>query len=96
MEKPPTLVDVENLAGTSESTAARVFSRNRSTNVKEETKVRVVEAAQRLGYESNRQAASLRSKKRILSVYVSTILQIHLRLHLSEVFRMNWSLGVMT
>lgn len=66
MEKTPTLVDVANLAGTSKSTAARVFSRNKSTNVKEETKIRVVEAAQRLGYEPNRQAASLRSKKTYL------------------------------
>ena len=89
MEKTPTLVDVANLAGTSKSTAARVFIRNKSTNVKEETKVRVIEAAQRLGYEPNQQAASLRSKKHISSVCVSTILQIHLRLHLSEVFRMN-------
>ena len=50
MKKVPTLVDVAKLANTSKATAARVFSRSKSANVKLETKARILEAADKLGY----------------------------------------------
>ena len=66
MKKSPTLVDVAKLANTSKATAARVFSRSKSANVKQETKARILEAADKLGYSPNLSAASLRSKKTYL------------------------------
>ena len=66
MKKVPTLVDVAKLANTSKATAARVFSRSKSANVKLETKARILEAADKLGYSPNLSAASLRSKKTYL------------------------------
>ena len=66
MKKSPTLVDVAKLANTSKATAARVFSRSKSANVKLETKARILEAADKLGYSPNLSAASLRSKKTYL------------------------------
>ena len=66
MKKVPTLVDVAKLANTSKATAARVFSRSKSANVKLETKTRILEAADKLGYSPNLSAASLRSKKTYL------------------------------
>ena len=65
-KKVPTLVDVAKLANTSKATAARVFSRSKSANVKLETKARILEAADKLGYSPNLSAASLRSKKTYL------------------------------
>ena len=66
MKKVPTLVDVAKLANTSKATAARVFSRSKSANVKLETKARILAAADKLGYSPNLSAASLRSKKTYL------------------------------
>jgi len=66
MKKVPTLVDVAKLANTSKATAARVFSRSKSANVKLETKARILEAADKLGYSTNLSAASLRAKKTYL------------------------------
>lgn len=66
MKKAPTLVDVAKLAKTSKATAARVFSRSKSANVKQETKDKILEAADELGYSPNLSAASLRSKKTYL------------------------------
>ena len=66
MKKSPTLVDVAKLANTSKATAARVFSRSKSANVRLETKARILEAADKLGYSPNPSAASLRSKKTYL------------------------------
>ena len=66
MKKSPTLVDVAKLANTSKATAARVFSRSKSANVRQETKARILEAADKLGYSPNLSAASLRSKKTYL------------------------------
>ena len=66
MKKSPTLVDVAKLANTSKATAARVFSRSKSANVRLETKARILEAADKLGYSPNLSAASLRSKKTYL------------------------------
>ena len=66
MKKVPTLVDVAKLANTSKATAARVFSRSKSANVRLETKARILAAADKLGYSPNLSAASLRSKKTYL------------------------------
>jgi len=66
MKKAPTLVDVAKLARTSKATAARVFSRSKSANVKQETRDKILEAAATLGYSPNLSAASLRSKKTYL------------------------------
>jgi len=66
MKKSPTLVDVAKLANTSKATAARVFSRSKSANVKQETRDKILEAAATLGYSPNLSAASLRSKKTYL------------------------------
>ena len=65
-KKVPTLVDVAKLANTSKATAARVFSRSKSANVRLETKARILAAADKLGYSPNLSAASLRSKKTYL------------------------------
>jgi LacI family transcriptional regulator len=55
--KKVTIVDVAREAGTSYSTVSRVFSN--SGKVAEETKERIIEVAERLGYVPNQQARSL-------------------------------------
>lgn len=55
--------DVANLAGVSQSTVSRVFNPNSNRNVKEEIKIKVKDAAQKLGYKPNILARSLVSKK---------------------------------
>jgi LacI family transcriptional regulator len=56
----PTLADVASAAGVSASTASRAL--RESPLVREETRRRVVEAAQLLGFEPNRLARSLRTR----------------------------------
>ena len=76
-EKVPTLVDVAKLANTSKATAARVFSRSKSANVKLETKARILEAADKLGYSPNLSAASLRSKTYLIAYVFMTSPILH-------------------
>lgn len=62
MKKRPTLRDVAQLAGVSKATAARVV--NGSTDlVREQTRDRVLQAVERLGYERHAVAGSLRSAR---------------------------------
>jgi LacI family transcriptional regulator len=61
MKKRPTLVDVARLANVSKSTAARVINGTHQ-GVRKETRDRVMDAVQKLGYERNVIASSLRSE----------------------------------
>jgi LacI family transcriptional regulator len=61
MKKRPTLVDVARLANVSKSTAARVVN-GASQGVRKETRDRVMGAVEKLGYERNVLAGSLRSE----------------------------------
>src|SRR5215216_639843 len=61
MDKRPTLRDVAHVAGVSKATAARVV--NGSTDlVREQTRDRVMQAVEKLGYERHAVAGSLRSE----------------------------------
>jgi LacI family transcriptional regulator len=62
MNKRPTLRDVARLAGVSKATAARVVNGDHDI-VRDETRDRVMEAVQQLGYERNAVAGSLRSER---------------------------------
>ncbi|MBK8031672.1 MAG: LacI family DNA-binding transcriptional regulator [Anaerolineae bacterium] len=62
MKKRPTLREVAQLAGVSKATAARVVSGS-SDPIREETRQRVYEAVERLGYERHAIAGSLRSAR---------------------------------
>lgn len=60
MKKRSTLVDVARLANVSKATAARVVN-GASKGVRKETRDRVMGAVEKLGYERNVLAGSLRS-----------------------------------
>ncbi|MCZ7545586.1 MAG: LacI family transcriptional regulator [Anaerolineae bacterium] len=60
MARRPTIIDVARLAGVSKSTVARVINGNDGA-VREETRRRVLAAADQLGYERNAVAGSLRT-----------------------------------
>lgn len=62
IKKRPTLRDVAKLAGVSKATAARVVN-NDVDLVREPTRVKVMEAVHKLGYERNAIAGSLRSER---------------------------------
>ncbi|MEO8606582.1 MAG: LacI family DNA-binding transcriptional regulator [Chloroflexota bacterium] len=62
MNKRPTLSDVAKLADVSKATAARVVNKT-SDKVRPETRDRVLMAVQKLGYEPDEVARSLRSKR---------------------------------
>ena len=73
MKKRPTLLDVANLAGVSKATAARVINGAHDL-VREETRNRVLVAVQKLGYERNAIAGSLRSERTyIIAVSIPNI-----------------------
>lgn len=55
----PTIIDVANKANVSKSTAARALAG--SSNITEDTRQRVIEAARAVGYERNHLAAGMRS-----------------------------------
>lgn len=70
--KLPTIKDVARLAGVSVGTVSNVYSRNR--NVRADLVERVGHAATELGYEPNRAASQLRSKKaQVIGVLVPSI-----------------------
>jgi len=80
MRRKITINDVATEAGVSIATVSRVL--NKDKNVKDETKVRVMEVIDRLGYHANAMARSLRKKKsytmgiivgNVLSPFYSTI-----------------------
>lgn len=60
MARRPTIIDVARLAGVSKATVARVVNGNYDI-VREETRQRVLDAIDQLGYERNAIASSLRS-----------------------------------
>ncbi|MBN1562296.1 MAG: LacI family DNA-binding transcriptional regulator [Anaerolineae bacterium] len=62
MVRRPTIIDVARLANVSKSTVARVVN-GEHDRVREETRQRVVEAIEQLGYERNVIAGSLRNDK---------------------------------
>ena len=62
MVKRPTIIDVAKLAGVSKATAARVLN-GQAEIVRDVTQQRVNEAAQKLGYERNAVAGSLRTDR---------------------------------
>lgn len=62
MGRRPTIIDVANLAGVSKATVARVVN-GETDLVKEATRNRVMTAIERLGYERNAIAGSLRSNR---------------------------------
>lgn len=62
MNKRPTLLDVAHAAGVSKATAARVVNGSHDI-VREQTRNRVIEAVERLGYERHAVAGSLRSAR---------------------------------
>ena len=64
-----TIVEVAKLSGTSLSTVSRVIN-NSDYPVNEETRKRVLEAAEKLGYRPNNAARTLRMKK---SMYIAAI-----------------------
>ncbi len=61
----PTIIDVARLAGVSKATASRVVAGNNDL-VREDTRVRVMEAVRQLGYERNAIAGSLRTNHTFL------------------------------
>ena len=62
MKKRPTLRDVAQVAGVSKATAARVVNGAHDL-VREQTRDRVIEAVEKLGYERHAVAGSLRSER---------------------------------
>jgi LacI family transcriptional regulator len=62
MVRRPTIIDVAKLAGVSKATAARVVNGDASL-VKQETRQRVLQAVEQLGYERNAVASSLRTNQ---------------------------------
>ena len=62
MDKRPTLRDVAHAAGVSKATAARVVNGSHDL-VREQTRDRVMQAVEKLGYERNAVAGSLRSAR---------------------------------
>jgi LacI family transcriptional regulator, gluconate utilization system Gnt-I transcriptional repressor len=68
----PTMSDVALAAGVSQMTVSRAFSEGRP--IREETRLRVLEAAQTLGYFHNQLAASLASQKsRSVGIVIPTL-----------------------
>src|SRR5690606_24133145 len=61
--KPATLADVARQAGVAKSTVSRVLIGEKTLNVRDETRQRVLDAAQALDYQPNRSARSLRTKR---------------------------------
>jgi DNA-binding LacI/PurR family transcriptional regulator len=62
MRQRPTIIDVARVAGVSKTTVSRVLGREESL-VREETRQRVLDAVQQLGYERNVVASSLRTDR---------------------------------
>lgn len=60
IRRRPTTYDVARLAGVAQSTVSYVLSNNRTVTLPQETRDKVWEAAQQLGYRPNAAAASLR------------------------------------
>lgn len=64
MPKPPTMYDVAKLAGVSQPTVSRVLHPTKtSPPISEETRQRVLEAVETLGYRANTVARSLRTRR---------------------------------
>lgn len=62
--KPPTMYDVAKLAGVSQPTVSRVLNQNDTTvQISDDTRQRVMEAIERLGYRPNVIARSLRTQR---------------------------------
>jgi len=58
-----TLADVADLAGVDRSTVSKVLAGNRSVRVREETRMRILNAASQLGYRPNGMARALRTSR---------------------------------
>ncbi|MEV0234499.1 LacI family DNA-binding transcriptional regulator [Nonomuraea sp. NPDC050786] len=68
----PTMADVARLAGVSPTTVSFVINERPGSGIPEETRLRVLEAVQDLGYQPNRQARSLRLQRtRQLGFHIS-------------------------
>jgi LacI family transcriptional regulator len=62
--RPPTMYDVARLAGVSQPTVSRVLNQNdTSVPISDDTRQRVIEAVERLGYHPNVMARSLRTQR---------------------------------
>ncbi|MEQ8675276.1 MAG: LacI family DNA-binding transcriptional regulator [Aggregatilineales bacterium] len=73
MSKKSTSIEVAKLAGVSQSTVSRVFSNN-SPNVSEETRQRVLNAADELGYQPNIIARMMSTRQtNIIGIVMATI-----------------------
>jgi len=62
-KRSPTMTDVAKLAGVSQTTVSFVINNRQDIHIAEETKVRVWEAVEELGYRPNAMARSLRASK---------------------------------
>src|SRR5262245_10477516 len=63
-QKQPTMYDVARLAGVSQPTVSRVLNQNEtSVQISDETRQRVLEAIEKLGYRPNIVARSLRTRR---------------------------------
>src|SRR5512138_1139886 len=73
--KPPTMYDVARLAGVSQSTVSRVLSADASAvMVGGETRQKIFDAVQQLGYRPNWTARSLRSQEtKLVAVLIADI-----------------------
>lgn len=61
--KLPTLADVARRAGVAKSTISRVLSNDRSLNIRDETRQRILAAVEALGYRPNPSARNLRTAR---------------------------------
>ncbi len=67
----PTLADVAREAGISIQTASHVLTNNKTARVAEETRQRVMEAAQKIGYRPNRLAQAMqRGKTNVIGIWI--------------------------
>jgi LacI family transcriptional regulator len=70
-DKPPTIIDVAERAGTSKSTVSNVLQGK--THVDERTRARVLEAIAELGYRTNVAARHMRQRPQVLGVVVGDL-----------------------
>jgi len=94
MEKTVTMMEIARMLGISQPTVSAVLNKRKSCYASAETKKRIFETAERLGYRPNPNARSLRGKPSGLIGIISClkISQVHVDL-LSELNRLIWDSG---
>ncbi len=94
IEKSVTMKEIAKMLGVSQPTVSAVLNNRKSCYASAETKKRIIETAERLGYKPNPNALSLRGKPSGLIGVISClrISQVHVDL-LSELSRLIWESG---